>query len=254
MAATLRYILLIARRDKLFVALLIAIVLAALVSAGLGSAAIVEQTEMALVFAGASIRLVVVVGLVIFVLFSLGRLFSSGEVSLILSRPITRPRFVIAAWGGYAAVALLLLVPAGVAVWLTGPPPIGGFVLWIVSLALEASLMVAVALFFGLALSSPVSATVVVLAFYVFARMARFFVGILDTAWADRTDAFGIFADGALTVVATVMPRLDLFARTGWLVHDATFGREVWMMVAQWVIYLAFAVSAAVFDFRRRRL
>ena len=42
MAATLRTILLIARRDRLFVALLIAIILAAVVSAGLGSAAIVE--------------------------------------------------------------------------------------------------------------------------------------------------------------------------------------------------------------------
>jgi len=41
MTATLRTIRLIARRDKLFIALLIAIVLAATVSAGLGSAAIV---------------------------------------------------------------------------------------------------------------------------------------------------------------------------------------------------------------------
>ena len=46
MAATLRTILLIARRDKLFIALLIAIVLAAAVSAGLGSAAIVEQVRL----------------------------------------------------------------------------------------------------------------------------------------------------------------------------------------------------------------
>ena len=105
MAATLRTILLIARRDRLFVALLIAIILAAVVSAGLGSAAIVEQTEMALVFAGASIRLVVVLGLVIFVLFSLARLFASGEVALMMSRPLTRTRFVVAVWAGYGCVA-----------------------------------------------------------------------------------------------------------------------------------------------------
>jgi hypothetical protein len=184
MAATLRTILLIARGDKLFVALLIAIILAAAVSAGLGSAAIVEQTEMALVFAGASICLVVVLGLVIFVLFSLARLFASGVVVLMMSRPLTRTRFVVAVWAGYGCVALVLLIPAWVAIWLVGRPPLDGFLLWGLSLVLEASLMVAVALFFGLALASPVSAAVVVLGFYVLALSTAALEA--RAAWRDR--------------------------------------------------------------------
>ena len=254
MAATLRTILLIARRDRLFVALLIAIILAAVVSAGLGSAAIVEQTEMALVFAGASIRLVVVLGLVIFVLFSLARLFASGEVALMMSRPLTRTRFVVAGWAGYGCVALVLLVPACAAIWLVGPPPLDGFLLWGLSLVLEASLMVAVALFFGLALASPVSAAVVVLGFYVLARMTRFFIAILDAAWADQTGAFAMFAEGALTVISAVVPRLDLFGRTEWLVHGAAHLPADWLMLVQWAVYLPLVLAATAFDFRRKAL
>ena len=163
---------------------MIAIILAAAVSAGLGSAAIVEQTEMALVFAGASIRLVVVLGLVIFVLFNLARLFASGVVALMMSRPLTRTRFVVAVWAGYGCVALVLLIPAWVAIWLVGPPALDGFLLWGLSLVLEASLMVAVALFFGLALASPVSAAVVVLGFYVLALSTAALEA--RAAWRDR--------------------------------------------------------------------
>lgn len=254
MVATVRTILLVARRDKLFIALLMAIALAAAVSAGLGKGAIVEQKEMALVFAAASIRLVVVFGLVIFVLFSLARMFASGELALILSRPLTRTRFIVAAWAGYGTVALVLLVPAGLAIWLVGPPPSAGFGLWAVSLVLEASLMVAVALFFGLALASPVSAAVVVLGFYVLARMTRFFVAMLDVAWADQSDAFGQFAQAALTVISAIIPRLDLFGRTEWLVHGAEFARADWLMVVQWAIYLPLVLAATAYDFRRKRL
>jgi hypothetical protein len=252
MAPTLRYVLILARRDRLFLGLALAIALAAALAAALGSAAIVEGRELALVFAAAAIRIVLAVGLVAFVLFSLARLFDSHEAMLILSRPLTRARFVIAVWSGYAAAALALVLPAVAAVWLVGPPPAAGLALWAVSLFLEASLLVAAALFFGLVLTSPVAATVAVLGFYVLARMMRSLVAILDSEWAGSAGPVGAVVEGVLVVLSVLLPRLDLFARSDWLVHGGTLDRGVLLAAAQWLVYLPFLLAAAAFDFRRR--
>lgn len=250
---TLRYIVLVARRDRLFAALCLAILLAAGLSAVLGSAALVEQTEMALSFTGAAARLILVLGLAVFVPFSLHRLIETGELSLILSRPLTRTRFVLGAGLGYGLVAAVLVVPAWAVVWLVGPPPVTGFVVWGASLLLEMTLVVGAALFFGLSLSSSVASTIAVLAFYVLARMAPFLVGILDADWSANAGVFGQGIEMVMIGIAAVMPRVDLFARTDWLVHDATFDRAVWVMLLQWLVYLPLLLAATAFDFRRRQ-
>jgi hypothetical protein len=252
MAPTLRYVLILARRDRLFLGLALAIALAAGLAAALGSAAIVEGRELALVFAAAAIRILLAVGLVAFVLFSLARLFDSHEAMLMLSRPLTRARFVFAVWSGYATAALVLVLPAAAAVWLVGPPPVTGLALWAISLFLEASLLVAAALFFGLVLASPVAATVAVLSFYVLARMMRSLVAILDTEWA-AAGPVGAVVEAALVAVSVLLPRLDLFARSDWLVHGGTLDRGALLAAAQWLVYLPFLLAAAAFDFRRRQ-
>lgn len=254
MLPTLRYIVLVARRDRLFGALCLTIFVAAGLAAMLGSAALVEQAEMALSFAAAATRLVLVVGLAVFVPFSVHRLFESGELSLILSRPMTRARLVVSAALGYGGVALFLALPVWLSVWLVGPPPAEGFSVWAVSLVLEASLVVAGALFFSLSLASPVASTIATLGFYALARMAPFLVGILDAGWAAQVGAVGALLDFTMTGIAALMPRIDLFARTDWLIQGAATGRDAGLMLLQWLVYLPLLLAAAIFDFRRRSL
>lgn len=250
---TLRYILLVARRDRLFVAMGFVILIAAGLSAVLGSAALVEQSEMALSFTGAAARLILVLGLAVYVPISVHKLAESGELSLILSRPLARSRFVLAITLGYGLIAAVLVMPVWLVVWLVGPPETTGLLIWGVSLLLEMTLVVGAALFFSLSLSSPVASAVAVLAFYLLARMAPFLIGILDAGWATDAGQFGEFVNLLMTGIAAVMPRIDLFARTDWLVHGATIDRSVWLMLLQWAVYLPLLLAAAVFDFRRRQ-
>ena len=81
MWTTIRYVMLTAIRDRLFVGLIAGIVGAALIAGVLGHTAFLEQTEMALVFAAGAARMMLAVGLLCLALFggSPQRAMASGR-------------------------------------------------------------------------------------------------------------------------------------------------------------------------------
>ena len=83
----MKYVFMAALRDKLMLAMAVVLVVGASLSIFLGSAAISEKSLFTVVFAGSSARIVVVLGLVLFVVFFIRRAFDSKEVEYLLSRP-----------------------------------------------------------------------------------------------------------------------------------------------------------------------
>ena len=90
------YIMATALRDRLFLAFLVLTALAAGIGMFIGGAAIVEKRELSVAYVATATRLIMVIGLVLFVCFYLRRSFESREVELMLSRPISRTAFVLA--------------------------------------------------------------------------------------------------------------------------------------------------------------
>lgn len=174
MKTNIRYILLTALRDWLFVGLLFGVVLAAMISSSMGNMAMVEPEQLKLTYAAASTRLVLVVGLIVFVCFHLRNAFDTREIDVFLSRPISRRNLVFSYWLGFSLVAMLLVVPSIVIIYMVGIIHAQGFVIWASSLVLEVLLVVAVALFCAFTLKSAVSAVMASLGFYVLSRMMGF--------------------------------------------------------------------------------
>src|SRR5919108_1474548 len=113
------YLLRSACADRLLAVLALAIVAGAALAGFLGSTALVEQGELATVYAATAGRYAVVASLVLFTCFHLRRAFESREVDLLLSRPVSRFGFVL------AEVATLVLL-AGVGAVLAGVPGAAG--------------------------------------------------------------------------------------------------------------------------------
>lgn len=256
MRTTLLYILLTALRDRLFAGLFLAVLLSAMLSYFLGSTALIEQQAMALSFASAATRIILDMGLIIFTCFHLRRGFEHKEIDVMLSRPISRVEFVLAYWMGLALVAAILVIPSILLIGAMGGFHSNGFVFWGTSLLVEAWLMVAMALFIGLILRSAVSAVIACFGFYALARMMAFFVlmaanhaTLFHEAWLNA------LSRNAVSTISMLLPRLDLFAKSEWLVYGLpqADGQGHWLFLAQGAVYIAFLLAASIFDFRRKQ-
>lgn len=249
----LRYMLLTAARDRLFLSLPVMLALTAALVIFLSSGAIIEQREMAAALLGAGCRVLVVLGMVLFVCFHVRQAMQGGEIAFILSRPLSR--------GGFVAIYALSLMLIGALcaaistalVWFGARPAFGGLGVWAFSLLLETMLMILAALFFGLILNSAVSASLACLGFYVLARMS----GLLG-ALAAKTDGASLLDSGlaaGFKIISLIIPRLDFFSRSEWLVYgwNGELSGMFWA-VAQSLVFAPLILFAAMIDFSRKRL
>lgn len=251
MLTNIRYILITALRDWFFIGLLGGVVFAALVSATLGSTAFIEEKEMTITYAAGSCRLILMVGLIVFVCFHIRSAFDTKEIDVILSRPISRSNLVIAYWLGFAFVSLLLTVPVAGVVGYLGILNAAGFWGWAASLLLEGFMVVALALFSAFALRSAVASVLACMGFYVLSRMMAFFV-ITSQAGMFNESKY-VVLKWALAAISTVVPRLDFYAKTEWLVYGFDSNQDWQLFLIQSVIFIPILVVASILDFRRKQ-
>jgi hypothetical protein len=247
------YLLRSAGADRLLAVLALAIVAGAALAAFLGNAALVEQSELAIVYAATAGRYAVVVSLVLFTCFHVRRTFENREIDLLLSRPVSRFGFVLAEAATLVLLAGVGAALAGIAVEASGHPEPAALGLWTSSLMVEAAIAATAALFFALMLSSGVAAALACLGFYVLSRM----IGLLGELAGAHGDSGpeGWLADQAVFLLGLVLPRLDLFARTSWLVHGAgNDATGIGLIFGQGLVYLVLLTAAAGIDFERRAL
>ena len=249
----LRYILLIALRDRVFHALLILLAAGAFLSIFLAGGAIVEQREMAAAYAGAGSRIMIVLGLILFVSFQTRRAIDGGEIALIASRPLSRVTIVLGYSAGTVVIAAICTIFATVLVAISVHPAWDGLAAWAITLFAESAIMALVALFFGLSLSSAVSGALASLGFYTLARLS----GLVGALAAESSSGTGLdrVLGTTFQVVSIIVPRLDLFCQSGWLVRGWP-AAEPWLgwAAVQTLVFIPLVLAAAMFDFSRKHI
>lgn len=253
MKTNIRYILLTALRDWLFIGLMIGVVACSLISGAMGDMAMVEPEQLRLTYAAASSRLVLVVGLIVFVCFHVRNGFDTKEIDVFLSRPISRHNLVLSYWLGFSVVALLLVIPTIAIVYTVGVLDVQGFMIWAASFAFEILLVVAAALFSAFTLKSAVSSVMASLGFYVLSRMMGFFIATANSALLFRSSELNGMSKFLMEKLAIFVPRLDFFAKTEWLVYGVDSAMEVAHFALQGAIFIPLLVVAAIIDFRRKQ-
>ncbi|HVI51410.1 MAG TPA: hypothetical protein VM661_09395 [Candidatus Sulfotelmatobacter sp.] len=255
MTAILRTILLTNARDRMLPAVWALALAALLASRALGGAMLVEGRETALAYASLSLRLVVVAGLVMCVCFQMRRLQETREIEAMLARPLSRTALVLALAGGYGLLAAAAVLPSVAVLGLALNPDAAGLVLWGASLLLEAWITVAFALFLACSLTSAAASALTALALYALSRMAA---GFHDIAQAGLGDALASPVTGlplrlAAEAMSLVLPRLDLFGQSSWLVYGAGGEWGLGILAAQAGIYLPLLLAATVYDLKGRQ-
>jgi len=247
----IRYVVTAAIRDRLIIGLCFLLIMAVSLSIFMGAAAITEQDEFVAVFSAGSIRMLNAFGLVLFIVFFIRRSFETRDIEFMLSRPIGRIQLVLSYSAGFSIIAAFLGLVSGACVIALSPHLFSsGHLLWTLSLIVENILMVNVALFFSMILTSAASCAFAALGFYVLSRMMSQILGIIDSG----KELVNIQAlEIVMQVISALMPRLDLMAQTSWLIYgpDEKIGYS--FILLQGLIYAALILLAALIDMRRRQ-
>jgi ABC-type transport system involved in multi-copper enzyme maturation permease subunit len=253
MFSNIRYVLLTATRDRLFIGLLVGIAIAAYISSVLGSTAMLETEQMTLSFTAAAARVIIMVGIIVFIGFHMRNAFDAREIDVLLSRPISRTTLVLSYWVGFAAVATCLVLPTVILVAVIGTLNHTGFWVWSISLLLESWLVVSIALFASLTIKSGVGTVLSSLAIYVLSRMMGFFLMATTTSSVFKDQTMNVGTQWLMKGIALVVPRLDFYAKSNWLIYGAKSYEDVYLFLMQSAIFIPLLVAASVIDFKRKQ-
>ncbi|HSS66655.1 MAG TPA: ABC transporter permease [Gammaproteobacteria bacterium] len=252
MGAIAYYTLLEALRNRLLW-LVVGVLLAAFgLAEFLGAVAITETRQFQSGFMGALLRAFAVFVLSLFVISSIVREFNDKGLELVLSFPMPRSSYLLGKLIGFSGLALVVAASSGLCL-LAYAPPFQAF-LWALSLAMELFIVTAVSLLCLFTFTHVTVALSAVMAFYLLSRsmtaillMGHFPVIASDSLAQDAIVAF-------LDALAFLLPELDRFTSSEWLIYHTAGWQDLLPLLAQTVIYVGLLCGAALFDLYRKNL
>ena len=187
-------------------------------------------------------------GTAVFVAFHIERLYETREIETILARSVSRETFVLSYWLGIVCVVSIIVIPVLAGANILSNQAVGT-IWWSASLALELLIVVAFVLFAGLTMERALPTIFSTVGFYALARLMSFFTAIASGGPQTETmQAVGPIAKG----LSYVVPRLDLFAQTRWLIYGSD-GASFWPVAVQALIFAPLLICAAMFDLRKKQ-
>lgn len=172
-------------------------------------------------------------------------------LELMLSLPLSRTTQYLGRLAGFVAcgATLALLFSLPLLAWAPAP----AVAMWGASLAVEAALVAAAALFFAMTLGQFVPAIAATAGLYLLARSIGAIQAISSGPLADASLPARI-TQHAVDALALLLPRLDAVTRTAWLVYEPPAPGAYTAALASALLYTLLLAAAGLFDFHRRSL
>lgn len=246
-----RYTVLEALRSRLLWLFVLAACGAAGLAGFLQQLALTESNAVQAALLAAALRLASVFLLATFIVTSMTREAADKGLELLLALPMPRWAYLLGKLLGYAVLAAVPAVLFGALMALFAAPAQAA--LWALSLLGELWIVAAFSLLCAASLQQALPALAAASGFYVLARM----LGSLQLlahgpqagqAWPQQAMA------GAIDVLALLLPRLDDFTRTEWLLYATGDLSALAGVAAQTAIYVALLAGCALCDFYRRNI
>ncbi len=83
--------------------------------------------------------------------------------------------------------------------------------------------------------------------------MGFFMIAMDNPASLMTGGKFGDILEFAMRAISTIIPRLDLFAKSEWLIYGITNQPDLWVFPAQAIVFILLLLAVAVFDFKRKQ-
>ena len=249
----IKYIFITSVKDWLFLGLLTALLGTFVLSSLLGYSSLVEENTMNMVIFSGISRLILVCGIVIFICFYINRSFENKEIPFILSKNISREKFIVCYYLSFNLIIQLLLLLVVLLIILFCNPNGLGLLQWYLTMVFELSIMVCFALAVSFIVKSFIFSVFSCVGFYVISRMMNFFVNALIYS-GDTVIMAGItkYSQKLLGIICNLIPRLDLFSQTRWLVYGAEW-KIFTIIVLQTIIYVPILLFVVFYDFRKKQ-
>jgi ABC-type transport system involved in multi-copper enzyme maturation permease subunit len=249
-ATIAHYTLLEALRTRLSV--LVPAVVIALLAASyfVQSIAVIEGARFQAGFYAAGMRLACVFIAGLYVLVSITRELNDKGLDVLLAMDLPRSHYVLGKLAGFLGIAALMALAASLPLALLASP--APALQWMISLAFELAVVAALALFCALTFSQLTLAASFVLGFYVLAR-ALTAIRLMSAHPISGTDSVSQqIAHWLVEGLALVMPRMDAWTQTAWLVNESAPWQALLQIAGEGVLYVALLAAAAMFDFYRK--
>lgn len=172
-------------------------------------------------------------------------------LELMVSLPLSRTTHYLGRLAGFVACGAALAAVFAAPLLLWAPP--GAVALWGLSLACEAALVAAAALFFAMTLGQFVPAIAATAGLYLLARSIGAMQAIAGGPLADASWP-GRVAHYAVDAVALALPRLDALTRTTWLLYEPPPPGAYAAALGSAVLYTVLLLAAGLFDFHRKSM
>src|SRR5262245_26770935 len=221
-------------------------------AAFLSQVALTESRELQLSIVAAWLRACAVFLIAAYVATRTLREIDDKALELMLALPLGRPAHYLGRLAGFAACSALLAAAFAAPLLFWAAP--GAAAAWGLSLACETALVAAAALFFAMTLVQPVPAIAATAGLYL---LARSIAALQDLAAGGALAGGAVLAriaDGAVAVIAGLLPRLDAPARAEGLLHGGPALPADGPAMAGGLLYAVILAAAGLFDFYRKDL
>ena len=246
-----RYTLLEAWRNRL-PWLLVAIALAALGLASFaGALALTETRQVQAALLGALLRLAAAFLVATFVVTSMLREAGDKGLELLLALPVPRAAWLLGKLAGFFALASMPALLFGMLTLLFAPPDQAA--LWSASLLCELWIVAAFSVLCMLTLQQALPALAAALAFYLLARSIGT-LQLLGSGAALRHDSGQRALGAGIDALALLLPHLDAFTRTDWLVYHTGAASALLPIALQTLLYATLLGACALFDLYRKAI
>jgi hypothetical protein len=252
MHSILKYILKNGLRDRLYLGVFISLIVAFGISIFLGSTMLVEQKQSTAAYIAGSSRVIIVLGMILFVCLTITRAFENKEIEFILSKSISRESFILAYLCGFFIAAFLIFIPLSLVIFFVTKTQFIGTLIWLGTLLCELAIVIAFSLLSALILKNPLSAIMASFAFYTISRLMGIFI------MASELPSNFVFTGSQVLALilkgfSAIFPRLDLFAQSSWLNYAITDFTSLKIVFLQVLIYLPLLIFMAFHDFKKKQ-
>ena len=248
--AIARFTLLEAARSRLSWLVLGTVLVLGFASLLVRELAITESQRIQLAFLASLLRGSSALVIAAFIISTLQREFNDKGPALVLALDVPRSHFVLGKVLGLGLTAALVALTYALPLALLAPA--SAWWPWTLSLILESSIIAAVSLFCGFSLRSVAAGLLFTIGFYVLAKSLAA-IQLISHASLDAAAVSHRYMTGLLDTLALLLPRLDQFAQTRWLV-DGIEPAMLGVLTLQTLIFVALVTCAAMFDLYRKNL
>jgi len=246
-----RYTFVEALRNRLFLLCLTGLVCLFGIAEFAGELAITETRQIQAALVATTTRWFLVITCALFVITSMVREANDKGIELILSLPVSRASYYFGKYCGFLLLACVILALSGLLLMLYTDPT--SLAVWLLSLLCEIAIIIAASMLCLFTFSNITVAYIAVLSFYLLARSISA-IQLLSTSPILESENYSQqFMNQLVDVVAWVLPDLDTFTRSDWLVYgidDVSLAQ----VLLQTVIYLMILFAAGLFDLYRKEM